>query len=514
MQFLGYACPDHHIRGGMAHIVARNAAGRILRLDPALARANLHTACVCGELDEVRKILTEWPSAVAEKFDAPGPDSSGCGGSDDVFGEISPKRWEPLLHLCFARLPNPVAQENALAIARLLLEYGADPNAFFMAGGSRYTPLVGVIGEGEEHRLPHPQRDQLARLLLEHGADPFDIQGLYNIHFKGEVLWFLKLIHKVTLRDARTQAWNDPDWSMLGMGGYGNGARFLFTIAIRRNDLELAEWMLQHGANPNAVPPEAKSLPQGSLHAYALQCGNTEMAALLARHGAVVAAGAGETAGDPFKAACFRLDRPLAEQLVREKPERLQSPAPLMEAARLNRADVVALLLDLGVSPNLPDPAEGNQHALHVAAYSEAVAVIELLLRRGAEAEYRETNFGGTALDFAVYGECWRAIGVLVNHCTDVWLLTFLGKVDRLREVMDRKPALAKTVTAEGLTPLMRLPDDEAAAVEVVLLFLARGADSTVRNKQGKTAADLARQRYLDEAAALLRSAPETAAAG
>ena len=47
-----------------------------------------------------------------------------------------------------------------------------------MAGSSKNTPLAAAIGEGEENRPPHPQRDELVRLLLE----PYDIQVVYNIH--------------------------------------------------------------------------------------------------------------------------------------------------------------------------------------------------------------------------------------------------------------------------------------------------------------------------------------------
>jgi ankyrin repeat protein len=52
----------------------------------------------------------------------------------------------------------------------------------------------------------------------------------------------------------------------------------------------------------------------------------------------------------------------------------------------------------------------------------------------------------------------------------------------------------------------MWLPGDEDQAMEVAELFLAGGADPTVRNGQGQTAADLARVRGLDRVAALLRS--------
>jgi hypothetical protein len=51
----------------------------------------------------------------------------------------------------------------------------------------------------------------------------------------------------------------------------------------------------------------------------------------------------------------------------------------------------------------------------------------------------------------------------------------------------------------------MRLTDDEARALEIVRLFVARGADSTVRSGEGLTAADCAAKRWLDEVAELLR---------
>jgi hypothetical protein len=55
-----------------------------------------------------------------------------------------------LSYLCFTRLSLPSVTENAVAIARALLDAGADPNVYFMAGDSRYTPLTGVIGEARK----------------------------------------------------------------------------------------------------------------------------------------------------------------------------------------------------------------------------------------------------------------------------------------------------------------------------------------------------------------------------
>ena len=62
-------------------------------------------------------------------------------------------------------------------MARLLLDSGADPNAYFMAGGSRYTPLVGAIGYPE---LPEHPDHALAQKLLPRGSGAvfsFDLKG-------------------------------------------------------------------------------------------------------------------------------------------------------------------------------------------------------------------------------------------------------------------------------------------------------------------------------------------------
>jgi len=106
-----------------------------------------------------------------------------------------PWNWEPILYLCYGRLPLDAARDNAVAIARLLLDRGADPNAYYMAGHALYGTLVGVAGEGEQEATPHPHREALYALLLECGAELYDIQVLYNSHFTGDILWWLRLTY-------------------------------------------------------------------------------------------------------------------------------------------------------------------------------------------------------------------------------------------------------------------------------------------------------------------------------
>ena len=242
---------------------------RLLERYPEIANASFYTRVVCGDVAGVLHDLEENSELARTRDAAERSTRTEAGRSRDLLlKDLGPKGWTPLLYLCFTRLPLAAADENAVAIARALLDRGADPNDYFMAGSSRYTPLVGAIGEGEEDRPPHPRRDELVRLLLDRGAefasspDDYNGQVIYNIHFHGNVLWYLKLMHEYSVRRGRAADWDDPEWSMLSQGGYGSGARWHLWIAVKNDDLELAEWCLAHGANPNAAPPAAKNLPR------------------------------------------------------------------------------------------------------------------------------------------------------------------------------------------------------------------------------------------------------------
>lgn len=498
-RFLEYACPDHHVRGRPAHRVASHAALRLLQQHPEIARADIHTATVCGEIEEVERLLRQNPKLANSRNAAVGRDRSGGGSNYDFLGDFGSKPWTPLLFLCFTRLDSAEANDNAVAIARLLLDSGADPNAYFMAGDSRYTPLTGAIGEGEEDRPPHPRRDELARLLLEHGTEPYDQQVNYNIHFHGNVLWWLKLMYEFSVKAGRAGDWSDPEWHMLDMGGYGSGARWHFWIAIKNGDLELAEWCLQHGANPNAGPPKARNLPQRSLYEEALRAGHADIAELLAQHGAqrVQIVLDDEEA---FVAAALRLDRQQIERLVTTHPEFLRSPKAIFAAAKQDRTDAVALMLDLGTPIEIEDSKK--QRPLHVAAYANALEVAKLLIARGAEIDPVELNWNNTPIDFAVYAGHTAMADLLAGYTRDVGNLVFLGKVERVRTLLHEQPQAA------GSALLFWLPEDEDAAIEIIELFLANGADPVVRRRQdGMTAAQLARRRGLLRAAARLDAA-------
>ena len=187
--FLQMACLDWRT-GGSEKLRRRQEAGLLLERYPEVARANLFTAAVCGELEEVRRLLADRPAAASE----PG----------------GPRLWPPLLYLCAARLPVPAASGHAVEIARLLLDHGADPNAFYLGGNADlyYTALTCVLGRGEEQALPHPNAPELARLLLERGANPHDTQVIYNVFadhasrrlLDDGIVWLLESMYEHSIR--------------------------------------------------------------------------------------------------------------------------------------------------------------------------------------------------------------------------------------------------------------------------------------------------------------------------
>ena len=502
--FLENACPDHHVRGGADHMMARDTAMRLLELHPEIAHNSIHTAVVCGDLAEVERILSTRPKAASETSSGASPERDAPGKSGDLFGHLGPKGWDPLLYLCFTRLPLPAINENAVAIARLLLENGADPNTYFMAGDSRYSPLVGVIGEGEEARPAHPQRDALTRLLLRSGANPFDKQVLYNLHFHGDVRWFMELSYAQSFRCAKSEHWNDPEWTMLDMGDYGSGARFFVELAIQRNDPPFAEWILSHGANPNANPP-VKPAGKGTLYEEAMRMGCVEIAGLLQKYGALVTPGLFSGA-EPPSGPHTPLDKTRLAAMFAVNPAALLIPGPMTAAAERNQVEIVSSLLDLGMSVNIQNLQDAKMRPLHYAARGGALDVAAVLIERGAEVDARESNYNGSPIWMAIWHQKLPMIELLSQHSRDVWALAFLGKLERLKEVLAAEPRRAKLMSDDN-TPLMWLPGDDLLATQISQLFLSMGADPSVRNKQGNTAADCASRRGLNNAAALLRLA-------
>jgi ankyrin repeat protein len=449
-------------------------ARRILDRHPVIARDSVFTAATCGDLAEVERRSARDPGAAVA-----------LGG---------PKDWSALAYVAYGRLD----AANGVAIARLLLAAGADPNFSFNDGwDNSFTLVTGAIGLGEGAKSSHPQATELVELLVAAGASPFDTQALYNISIVGQDVYWYDLLWRHCEAQGVTDRWRDAVSYRIGGNQPLNPLDYLLGNAVGQNHLARADWLLARGANPD-TPHAYTGQP---VHALAQLSGFVDMAALLERHGAAPVALSGAQA---FRAACLRGDEERARELLASDPHLVANPALLLAAAEFGNAPAIALLLSLGADVG------GGDHErispLHRAVQSGSLEAATLLIAAGAEIDRRERKWNGTPLSWAIVLGRPQMVDLLAPLSRDLWSLAHLGLTERLDTVLGAEPDLASRVRAQGdsPTPLFNLPDDEHKAVDIARILLRRGADPRMRNKSGQTAIDAARRRDLDEAAEVM----------
>jgi ankyrin repeat protein len=463
----------------------RRRAARLLETVPGIVGASIHAAAVVGDLGATRRLLDADPALATR------------GGG--------PRGWVPLLYLCYGRVDGG---GDPLAVARLLLERGADPNSRVMLDQCCFTALTGAMGEGErglENQPPHPQARALAIALLEAGADPNDSQGLYNTMFRPSNEWLeLLLAHGLT-------ASHMANWSSNAMPILD----YLLGQAVKDGFDERVALLLARGAGASG----RDAYDHRTHHENAVIRGRHNIAELLVRHGATSVA---LSPRDEFRAAYLNGDIAAARALIAQHPEFRAVAAALIDAAEGGHLDAVQLLLDL----DFPVDARtaSGETALHHAALRGHLPVARLLVERGAPVEVRDMIHHDTPVGWAAYGassgmaergQPVEVIGYLLDVTRDPLDLAMHGKVERLAALLARDPALADGRDANGNGPLHALRDG-TPELEVVIDLLCRyGADVKAVNARGETPLDAATAREdRTVAAALQRQATRTGEAG
>ena len=439
-------------------------AKTILEQYPEVATASLHTAVVAGEIEHVRRLLARDASLVRQK--------------------AGPQQWEPLLFLCYSRLPDEKAIEHSLAVAEALLDAGADPNAYTTDGHNHFTAFCGVVGQGETRQAEHPRGKALGRLLLERGADPAQGQALYNEHLHHDDASWLELLFEFGL-DATTP------FNCAGDMHAPPALDYLLPQACANGHVKRVRVLLEHGADPNARSAY-DNLP---CYRLALLRGHPEIAELLATHGA---AREPLTGKDAFLVTCYsgRLDEIRAE--VAAHPEYLGHQRALIDCIALGRIDVVRLLLELGMSPNAPAPG------LYSACRSEAMS--RLLLEHGADPHARV--FGRYSLAEAALWHGSREMAQFHARLTrDVFDAVRSGDVELVEELLRESPGLVSRRNAEGNTPLHVLPRVPELAEPIIEMLLRAGADPAAENHARQTPLALLLSQGEDELAEALEIA-------
>ncbi len=478
--FLGLACLDY----GTWHRSNPDKARRLLEEHPELAHADIYTAAVVGDADYVRAAIGKEPSLVNTR-----------GGT---------MRWEPLIYACYSRLDGVAPTWSTLEVARLLLAHGADPNAGFLYGGVYpFTALTGAFGEGEdgENNPPHPRRDALARLLLDAGADPNDSQTLYNRHFRASDDHF-RLLFEYGLGHDRGGPW------LARLGDRAQPpARLLaeeLWSAAKRNRMQRVALLVEHGADVNTPGLRDGRTP----YEAALREGHSAVAEYLRAHGARAAP---LDRPERFALACVAGDRGQALVLLEEDPELMEKLGHhgrvdlLHRAVAANSLEGLRLGVELGADINGFVPGTGLDRAvLHSAAMFRGLAMVKLLIELGADPHLRDPTYHSTPIGWANHGGQRDVVDYLARFAS-IFDALRCDAVERVAELLTENPALAHAADEDGTPLAFYLNPQMARLDEMLALLRARGCDINARHPRGVTMLDVALGKGLLDFADVLR---------
>ena len=451
----------------------REKARTILDRDPDLASMDIYHASIVGNVECVSRFLENEPELVNRR-----------GGFLD---------WEPLLYACYSRLN--LEGRSTFDVARVLLQRGANPNAYFMWGGQyKFTALTGAFGEGEMGPVNQPEHERckdLARLLLDAGADPNDGQALYNRMFEpGQ--WWIELLLEFGLNDNDKVNWYSEDGVNL-FPSDENICDYQLRWAVEKNFVDRARLLIGAGADVTA-----KRTDGDSYYTVAFKAGNKEFAEQLAALGA-------EKQELPlveeFIATCMggRLDE--ARSMLRRAPDLVEKAESefaftVRNAAGDGHMSAIETFHILGFSLEKMH----GQSPLHSAVLGGHVDVLNWLLMNGCDQSVRDDVHGSTPLLWAMSLGRRECEEVLREGKLDLFDSIMCELIENVEGWIEHDPKSIERTLKEARNSKSRFDDDWQTPIAFAALrnkpksvrcLLRAGANPKVRNPEGLTLLEL-----------------------
>ncbi len=475
-QFVTIAClchDDPHYDHRSFHI----GAHEMLVANPRISEASIWSAAAAGNASAVKAFLDQDPA---------------------LANRLGPHGWAPLICACYSRVKPVNPSHSTFVVARILLDRGADPNAYTLKGNAddrldqtprRFTALTGLFGGGSTglaNQPPHPHWRELAELLLARGADPADEQAL---HINQDACLEMLLRHGLK-----------PD--AIGPEGTTLLGRALVQAARHGNTVQVRLLLAHHARTDEKFNGKTP-------WEHAIRLGRLEVARLLEEAGAPVSEL--DDAGR-FVSLCMAGDERAARAMLERAPD-LLSRAPkdmVHRAVWTRRKEAVQLVLDLGFDPNW---VEDNAAIHQCGVLAENEEILRILLAHGASLTLRDPWYDSTAIGWADFFDQADLRDRLLNE-PGISLFDALDyeRLDRVPEILARDPAALNRPFAECIsreprpadwqTPLTRMVN--RGKTEAVRVLLDHGADATARHPDGRSLLQTARDKGFDEIVALL----------
>jgi hypothetical protein len=339
-----------------------NAADALLASDPSIAKENVYAAAVLGDYDKLAALLAEDTGHATAK-----------GG---------PYGWDALTYLCFSQYLRLRGSDEFVRAAELLLNAGAEPNGGYFDEDHRPAPTFESVLYGAAGVAHHAG---LTRLLLARGADP-NLGGEVAYHgaegFDNGAMEAVVESGRLSESGLTTMLHRKLDWTdlrgaqwLLAHGADPNaisawGDRALHHSLVRDNTLRFLEALVDAGADPSLGAPRFDGRCAVAVAAWA---GRADALELFARHGFATTL----DGDDAFFSSLARGDRAEALAFVAADQEIVaRDPGTVARLAGAGNTPAVELALELGFS------LCGD--ALPLAVWRERADTVRLLLARGA----------------------------------------------------------------------------------------------------------------------------------
>jgi ankyrin repeat protein len=377
-EFLRLACLHY----GQDDPVRRSAARRLLESSPEVALSNIFTMVVAADPSEVRAELLRDPAAATR--------------------EGGPFHWEPLLYLTYSRLD----AADRLEVAELLLGNGADPNAGYLWQGmpSPFTAVTGAFGRGEGNQPPHQNRLALARLLLEAGADANDSQTMYNCGPGCPPPYdddHLELLLDFGLGKGDGRPWHERLTT-----AHPTPRQLLedeLVFASSEGLLHRVRLVLEQGTDPEGRGTEHPIFCGHRAYELAAVQGHSDIAELLKSKGAAPLDDVHELFAAIMQGTPIAADPELAARAVQRNPY-----LPI-RAAELGRTDALRPLKDLGFDLDIL----GMTTPLHQAAFHGHLDTVKKLIALGADPTIEDPGYHSTPKGWAEHNHQQEVVDYL-----------------------------------------------------------------------------------------------------